>query len=194
MNESSDESSCTPPNRDESVASEDPRAKEGPAAPWVLGRRVWLAGLGALQAAQGGGGRVFKDLVERGMERKAQAPSEAARERAPSRRQPTAPPSSALARLGVPTHHDAEHLAGNMERLSENIEHLSDHIEHLSEHVEPIADRLTNLTTQTERLTGQVERLSEHINRLEATTKQLEDSTEAIEKAIGTVKDKVPGM
>ena len=184
----------TQSNQGESVALEDPWTGEGSGGGWALGRSVWLASLGALQAAQGEGVRVFKNLVERGIERETQAPSEAAREHASSRRQAAERPSGALARLGVPTHDDAEHLASNTERLSENIEQLSDHIEHLSEHVEPLADRLTDLTRQTQRLAGQVDRLSERISRLETTTEQLEDSTETIETAVAAVRDKVPGM
>jgi poly(hydroxyalkanoate) granule-associated protein len=93
--------------------------------------RIWLAGLGALSAAQEEGSKVFDRLVERGkeVETKTKDQAEKAREKAESAWSSVGDKvdeklTAALSRLGVPTREEIRNLTQKIEELNAKIEQL----------------------------------------------------------------------
>lgn len=93
--------------------------------------RIWLAGLGALAAAQEEGSKVFDRLVERGkdVETKGKDQAGKAREKAETawssvgdRFDDTL--TSALSRLGVPSREEIRNLTQKIEELNAKVEQL----------------------------------------------------------------------
>ncbi len=96
--------------------------------------RVWLAGLGALSVAEEEGGRLFRDLVERGreLEGRGRAAGGAARragERMRSRGREVGDALDArigevLARVGMPSRDEIQDLTRRVEELNAKIDRL----------------------------------------------------------------------
>ena len=93
--------------------------------------RIWLAGLGALAAAEQEGAKVFNRLVDRGkdMESKGKQQYEEARTRAESAwsgmgEKMDEKLTAALHRLGVPTREEIRDLTQKVEELNAKIEQL----------------------------------------------------------------------
>jgi poly(hydroxyalkanoate) granule-associated protein len=93
--------------------------------------RIWLAGLGALSAAQQEGSKVFDRLVERGKDVEAKTKDQAsqAREKAESAWSTVGDKvdetlTSALNRLGVPTRDEIRNLTQKIEELHAKVEQL----------------------------------------------------------------------
>ena len=93
--------------------------------------RIWLAGLGALAAAEQEGAKVFNRLVDRGkdMETKGKQQYEEARSRAESAwsgmgEKMDEKLTAALHRLGVPTREEIRELTRKVEELNAKIEQL----------------------------------------------------------------------
>ncbi|MEL7060836.1 MAG: phasin family protein [Acidobacteriota bacterium] len=96
------------------------------------GRRVWLAGLGALGAVDTEGREMFDQLVERGRAARdaSGSPVESATHRvktlgAQIERQVEERTTQALHRFGVPARRDIEQLSLEVERLTRKIETLA---------------------------------------------------------------------
>jgi poly(hydroxyalkanoate) granule-associated protein len=97
--------------------------------------RIWLAGLGALAAAEEEGTKVFQRLVERGREWETKGRTEAKEsyEKARSKAEGTwndvsgkvdEAVTSALHRLGVPTRDEIRNLTLKVEELTAKVENL----------------------------------------------------------------------
>lgn len=98
-------------------------------------RRIWLAGLGALAAAEEEGSKVFKNLVDRGEEFEKQARPKVRRtvKKASGKVKDVWDKvgtgfddrvAGVLKRLGVPTRRDLDRLTSQVERLSIVVESL----------------------------------------------------------------------
>ncbi len=93
--------------------------------------RIWLAGLGALSAAQEEGSKVFDRLVERGkdVETKTKDQTEKVRDKAEAAWSNVGDKideklTSALNRLGVPTRDEIRNLTQKIEELNAKVEQL----------------------------------------------------------------------
>ena len=93
--------------------------------------RIWLAGLGALSAAQEEGSKVFDRLVERGkdVEVKTKDQTEKVRDKAEAAWSNVGDKideklTSALNRLGVPTRDEIRNLTQKIEELNAKVEQL----------------------------------------------------------------------
>jgi len=93
--------------------------------------RIWLAGLGALSAAQEEGSKVFDRLVERGKDVEVKGKDQAgkAREKAESAWSSVSDKvdeklTAALNRLGVPTRDEIRNLTQKIEELNAKVEQI----------------------------------------------------------------------
>jgi len=93
--------------------------------------RIWLAGLGALSAAQQEGSKVFDRLVERGKDVEVKGKDQAgkAREKAESAWSTVGDKvddtlTSALSRLGVPSRDEIRNLTQKIEELNAKVEQM----------------------------------------------------------------------
>lgn len=104
--------------------------------------RIWLAGLGALAAAEEEGSKIFSRLVERGRDVESKGKVEVDKVKAEAERFKTKAEStfetwgdkigekfddkltSALHRLGVPTRDEIRNLTQRVEELNAKVEHL----------------------------------------------------------------------
>jgi len=97
--------------------------------------RIWLAGLGALAAAQEEGSKVFDRLVERGKDVESKGKDQAGKARETVREKAETAWSSvgdrfddtltsALSRLGVPSREEIRNLTQKIEELNAKVEQL----------------------------------------------------------------------
>jgi len=97
--------------------------------------RIWLAGLGALAAAQEEGSKVFDRLVERGKDVESKGKDQAGKARETVREKAESAWStvgdrfddtltSALSRLGVPSRDEIRNLTQKIEELNAKVEQL----------------------------------------------------------------------
>lgn len=97
--------------------------------------RIWLAGLGALAAAQEEGSKVFDRLVERGKDVESKGKDQAGKARETVREKAETTWSSvgdrfddtltsALSRLGVPSREEIRNLTQKIEELNAKVEQL----------------------------------------------------------------------
>ena len=100
--------------------------------------RIWLAGLGALAAAEEEGGKIFSRLVERGRDVESRGKVEVDKVKSEVERMKTKAESTfdswgdkldeklsaALHRLGVPTRDEIRNLTQRVEELNAKIEQL----------------------------------------------------------------------
>ena len=97
--------------------------------------RIWLAGLGALSAAQEEGSKVFDRLVERGKDVESKGKDQAGKARETVREKAETAWSSvgdrfddtltsALSRLGVPSREEIRNLTQKIEELNAKVEQL----------------------------------------------------------------------